>query len=157
LALLLIITLVVAPLGARADVPLSCKDKVAINVEVVKRGTEEGNWLPKKDANRVFFVLSECLPAYERLVEAQGRLVSIQARTIQTSSTALALSGDIHEDERVRGDTWKTEALDTRKALAEERDAANSAFRSPVLWFGIGVVAAGVAAIGLAYGLKGAR
>jgi len=144
-----------APLRLIAE--QSCTEKSDVHFEVVKRGAEEGNWLSKKDANRLYFVLTECVPGYERLIASQGRLIGLQEKTIRTSSAALALSGEIQQDERERGDAWKKDALETRQLLAEERERANSFFRSPVLWATIGAAVMAAVAIGLAHGLKGAQ
>jgi hypothetical protein len=118
--------------------------KTSTSIHPQKR--DGGVWLNQHDANIVLFELETCLPDWKRDSAAKNSLIAVQAKTIRTASSAVSLSGDALTDQTKRAEYWRQDAL-----------ANQSIWRSPVLWFGIGVVTAGGIAIGMAYGLKGAR
>lgn len=144
----LVWTLAVRPLHAE-----TCEDQVALQPGVATVGGVQGTWLSQRDANRVFFVLGTCVPAYRKLIERQEAAAVLQTRLVQTSSLAIETARDIMLSERERGDVWKHAYQEEHGLRMNEQTLTHA----PVLWFALGVLLAGSIAVGVAFGLKKAE
>lgn len=133
-----------------------CEDKVALEVKTVTVDGVKGNWLPATSMNRVHFVLTECVPTYERLIASQARLLDLQDKQVKTASAALAARAEHAEEERSRAESWKQAYADARAELKEEREANSSVWRSPVLWWALGVAAGAGVTVAITYAVKDA-
>jgi len=133
-----------------------CDDKVALEVRTVTVDGVKGNWLPPSSMNRVHFVLTECVPSYERLIASQARLLDLQDRQVKTASAALAARAEHAVEERARAESWKQAYADAREELKEEREVNSSMWRSPVLWWALGVAAGAGVTIAITYAVKDA-
>lgn len=106
--------------------------------------------------NRVHFVLTECVPSYERLIASQARLLDLQDKQVKTASAALTARAEHAEEERSRAESWKQAYKDEHQALIEECEASGSVWRSPVLWWALGVAAGAAVTIAITYAVKDA-
>jgi hypothetical protein len=127
-----------------------CDEKQHISFKVAIHEGQKGNWLSRADANRLVFVLTECLPRYEKLAAAQDKLTGIQKLSIETSSRALTLAVGVADEERERGDLWKESYL-------IEREANSSVWASTTLWFVFGVVLGAGTAVAVAFAMGDAH
>ena len=109
----------------------------------------KGTFIPPGSMNRIAFVLTECVPLWEKLNAAQQVVIDTQADAVKTASTALALRKEEAGDEHTRAERWK-EAYTDEHAL---RLSEQGLLHSGTFWLVIGFVAGAGAAIGIAYAL----
>lgn len=127
-----------------------CEDKVPLDISTVTIGGVKGSYLPPASADRVAFVLTECVPSYQRLIAAQAKELGIQTAAVRTASAALDARRVQADEEHVRAELWKGEFTHEHTLRMEDESLS----RSPVLWLAIGVVAGAAATIGIAYAYK---
>lgn len=109
----------------------------------------KGNWVAPASMNRILFLLEECIPSYERILDADENLISTQKLAVQTASVALTLGHNAVADSTKVSADWKASYTQEHQLRMDEQ----SVLRSPVLWFAVGVVAASAGIIGTAYAL----
>lgn len=122
---------------------LGCDDRMPLDVRASTYAGEEGNWIARASMNRIYFVLTECLPGYQAIISQQDTVIVAQAEMIETSSRALSLLGHVVADERERADAWRRVARD------------EGVLSSPVFWLLVGTVVGVTATVGGAFMVGG--
>jgi hypothetical protein len=122
---------------------------VPLEVRVSSFEGRVGNWVAPASMNRIYFLLTECLPRYRAAVAHQDEIISLQAEMIDTSSSALALARDV-ADEAIEA------AEAASEAAARARRVDDGVFTTPLFWFIAGTVF-GVAALASGAVLVGGR
>lgn len=134
-----------------------CEDKVSIEVQAAELRGEAGNFVPASSMNRIYYVLTECVPSYEALIAAQKKLIETQDTTIKTASVAISARNVHAEEERARAESWKQSYDDEHKKRVVEEERNDSILRSPIFWLAVGVAGGIGLTIGAAYAVKEAR
>lgn len=98
---------------------------------------QSGVWLPTRDAERLLDA-AERLKAARDTVRLQDQVIDLQARMVNTSTRALGLAEQALDRSEQMNDIL-------RDAYVREVERNNSIWSSPVLWFGLGALATGVA------------
>ena len=123
---------------------------------VLEHEGQSGFWFPDATATKMLQDLTE-LPLVRLKVEKLELKLSKQEEYI------LLLKEDIKITEEI-SDKWKTafdeqlKVTETQRAYYEEElKSLRKWYRSPIMWLGIGCLTTTALAIGLNYGLAGAR
>ena len=127
-----------------------CADKVSLDVYTVLHDGVKGSWLPPTAMNRVLFVLEECVPSYEAIIEKQTIALNLSDKVTKTASSAIDAAHTYASEEHARGDAWKQAFADEHRARMD----LETVWRSPTLWFAVGVVGGTLATIGIAKAIK---
>ena len=129
------------------EASMGCEDVVQIQPKVAVVDGQKGTWLRPEDANRVFFVLTTCVPAYRSFYRQQTKIDVLTDRIVATSSAAIAISKSMTTDATNRGDLFKDAYVKEHELRMSENSW--SIGREPVFWFALGAVIAGALAIGI--------
>lgn len=120
-------------------VPLQLTPK-AVTIE-----GKEGVWFPKKQAEKLLWIIEKRLPATEKgLVVAQEELIAAQRNLIVTSSATIDAQSRLILEERARANSAFKLEEQRRIELNDEKAKNDSFFRQPTVWLTIGAITAGV-------------
>lgn len=109
----------------------------------------EGYWFPPNIAGRM-------LQDLEELPLLRQKTVELELKIKTTDEYILLFKEDIKITEEI-SNKWKS-AFETQVKISElERDRYDKWYKSSVLWFSVGFIAASLAAVGLNFGLAKAQ
>ena len=137
----LLLVLAISLLSAVAHAG-GCEDKEAIPFEPLVYKGASGSWLSTPVANRVYFLIAECMPKLKEQLVAERDLSSQALRLVTTTSSVAQAAAGTVAVERERADEYLEKLLDP--------------LGGALPWFALGVALGVVATIGITYALTGA-
>ena len=100
-----------------------------------------GLWFPRDDADRLLDVLQRKLPALEKTVEAQDKLIALQKIALTTATTALERQEALAQVHLAYSSTITAKALDlARTQVPTETPLLERPWTNFTLGFALGVI-----------------
>ena len=95
----------------------------------------KGTWLSPTSTARVTFLLTECVPSYEAIIDAQAKVLGLQSKAVASASVAIDARTSQANEDHARAEDWKKAYSDEHARRLEE----TSFWRSPVFLYALGV------------------